>query len=170
MLAAPKQVTEMAEAHARGRRPRAVPATPPAGPRNVEAVLSIGQMEYVAFRGRAYGVPPLPWRLGQRIAVAHQAALAAAEALRLAPTDGATLARYYDALSRVPPLLWQACRPVGWWWRALAFLRLHRNPFREATEAELIGLTHFFLSRRMRSPDLSLPMGHPLRRKTASMT
>ena len=54
-----KQPAEMEASHRAARRARPA-AQPSPRPRNVEPVLSIGEMTFFQFRGRAYGVPPLP--------------------------------------------------------------------------------------------------------------
>lgn len=124
--------------------------------RNVEPVLSLGEMTYLHFRGRAYGVPPLPWKSGQRMLQVYQTAIANANILatrgdKTAETD------YFKALAVLQTLLWRHCRPVGLGWRLLRLLRLHRNPFRNATEKEILDHTDFFLQLRMKSNVRSSP-------------
>ncbi len=163
----PLQPAEMARRHAaKGTRPAGSKAPkaeirPPV--RNVEPILSIGDTEYFHFRGRAFGVPPLPWRAGQRIAELQARALGAIERLSVKPTDERTRADYYVALAQVPPLLWANCRPTGKWRRFLAnrffrFIRFSRNPFDTASDRELLELLDFFSSRRMKSGVQSRPM------------
>src|SRR3954469_5202742 len=116
----------MLAAHARAERKRrreAPAVSASVATRNVKPILSIGDTEYFHFRGRAFGVPPLPWKAGQRIADLQARALAAIERLSSQPTDQKTRAEYYMALAQVPPILWANSRPTGKWRRLLA------NPF-----------------------------------------
>ncbi len=129
-------------------RPAATRAPIPGAtkPYNVEPLLDLGDTVYFQFRGRAYGIPPLGWRAGQRL---H---LLWVEALEIAsPITKATAPAYYQLIAQLPRLLWANCRPTGWLRRRLWRLGLLRNPFRRATETELVELAAFFLSRRSRS-------------------
>lgn len=114
--------------------------------RNLLAVLDLGNRIYFTFRGRAYGVPPLPWKAG---AAVHAIWTEAQQ--YPTPLTADTLPRYYATLHKLPPLLWAHCRPVGPLLRLCRRLGLLRNPFEAATETELVQLADFFLRCRMRS-------------------
>lgn len=174
----PVQPDEMLRRHAKARaRPAAATKTsaPIDRARNLEPILSLGDLDYVHFRGRAYGVPPLPWKEGQRISNAQARAINAITLLSQKPTDDKTRAEYYKALGQLPDLLWRNCRPTGYFRRAWAnglfrFLRLAANPFDGATDRELLELTDFFSSRRMRSGDQPPTVAMPRRRSATSST
>lgn len=155
MLLAPKQPHEMAAAH-RAAAPR---SAQPRALRNLRPVLELGNTTYVTFRGRAYGVPPLPWRDGQRLMALWIQALQFP-----GPLTAETHPKYYAIIQQLPALLWSLCRPVGLLPRLARRLGLHRNPFRQATEQELAELASLFLQRRMRSsiqlgPSPARPIG-----------
>lgn len=118
--------------------------------RNVEPVLSLNEMTYLHFRGRAYGVPPLPWKAGQRMLQVYTATIARANLLANRG-DKKAETEYFEGLASLQTLLWRHCRPVGWGWRLLRLLGLLRNPFRRATEKEILDHTDFFLQLRMKS-------------------
>lgn len=154
MILAPSQPGEMAAAHRRASRSRAAAASgprPSGRSRNVEPVLSIGQTEFIHFRGRAFGVPPLPWQAGEALTDAHVTAVEAMEVLALNAKDRDALRSYYSALPRIAKLLWRNCRPTGKVRRLLHWLHLSRNPFSRASDGELLEYSDFFLARRMRS-------------------
>lgn len=113
--------------------------------RNVAAVLDLGNVVYYHFRGRAYGVPPLPWQAGQRLLALWLALL---EFHQLTPD---TSPAYYRLLAQLPALLWRYSRPVGRVARLAYALGLYPNPLRRATEGELVNLASFFLPLRTRS-------------------
>lgn len=154
----PKSRSQMDAAHqaARVRRAQRSAAAAPAGSaaaprRNLQPILELGDTTYFQFRGRAYGVPPLPWKAGQRLMDAYLRAIAAAEALGRNPTDAEQRMGYYRALAEISPLLWAHCRVAGWHWQLMRRLRLLRNPFQRASEAQLLEIADFFLQRRMKS-------------------
>lgn len=170
IVIAPTQPAEMLRRHAAAGRKRtaSAAASPVQAPvRNVEPILSLGDVEYFHFRGRAFGVPPLPWKVGQRIAELQARTLNAVNRLSSAPLDEKTRADYYLALAQVPPLLWANCRPTGKWRRFLRSLRLARNPFDGATDRELLELLDFFSSRRMKSGVPAPPMLARPRQRTS---
>jgi len=160
---APAQPAAMDARHAAARarvRARCAAASPavPTGARNLAAVLDLGNAVYFTFRGRAYGVPPLPWAAGAALHALWTQALAYPS-----PLTAETQPAYYALIRQLPPLLWRYTRPVGAWRRLRRRLGLLRNPFRTASERELVELADFFLSRRMTSgvrfrPD-ALPAG-----------
>jgi hypothetical protein len=110
-------------------------------------VLDLGGVVYFTYRGHAYGVPPVSWRLGQTLlAVRHEAQAAAGDGLLLTP-DGS--GAYFRAVRKLADLCWRHCRPASPWQRWAKRLGLARNHFRAATEAEVVAITDFFCSRRM---------------------
>lgn len=139
--------------------------------RNLEPILSLGSVEFLEFRGRAYGVPPVPWKVGQRLNAARVAAIDALEILKVDATDTDATTSYYEAIRKIPALLWANCYPaskIDRIWKRTPFLRyLQRNPFLDASDGELLENADFFLSRRMKSGGLSLvprPTTTPARR------
>lgn len=142
-----------AEALAARRPVSREPVRPPA--RNVAAILTLGDSTYFNFRGRAFGVPPLPWKLGERLLAAYLRAVDAAEAMRHGALRGHAsadrMAEYYAALGEITGMLWKLCRPASKFWRTVRAVGLMRNPFLAATERELLDLADFFLQRRTRS-------------------
>lgn len=128
---------------------------PSARAHNIEPVLSIGQTEFIHFRGRAFGVPPLPWQAGAALTDAHVTAVEAMGILAENGKDRAAIVQYYDGLGRIPGLLWANCFPTGKIARFVKRIpilrRVLRNPFRRASDAELLRYADFFLARRMTS-------------------
>jgi hypothetical protein len=124
--------------------------------RNVKPVLSLGDVRYISFGRRTYAIPPVPFKLGQRVLNTQVTVLAHAKQVAKTGDKEPTLA-YYRELSRLAGLLWLHVRPVGmirrWCWR----LGLMRNPFRLASEAEMRAITDFFLKGRMTSSVRSMP-------------
>lgn len=133
------------------RYARKVEAPPPPPVLNLGTVLDVGTTVFFIFRGRAYGVPPLPWRQGEAILAAKQEAASVGRLL----TDQNT-PTYYRALRRLQDLAWANTRPVGRLRRLAKRLGLHPNPFRAATDQQLVQLADFFLARRMTSAGLRL--------------
>lgn len=115
-------------------------------PHNIETVLDLGNVTFFHFRGRAYGVPPLPWRIGQRLLRPY---LEAKE--RGASLTASTQHDYVRSLHQIAHICWRHCYPASRPLRWLRRLGLMRNPFYQATEEDLIGIANFFLARRMRS-------------------
>jgi hypothetical protein len=149
VLIAPSSRAEMDERHA-SRRPDTAGEAPAAAAtiaerRNVGAVLDLGNLQYYEFRGRAYGVPPVPYKVGQRILGPY---LTLRAITQLTPENSA---RYYAALAELPEPLWAHLRPVGRLRRALRRLGLLRNPLEGATDRDLMELADFFLQCRMKS-------------------
>lgn len=147
---------KMAESWARDQQRAAPPSGPAPQPLpralNLETVLDIGNLIYFTFRGRAYGIPPLAWREGEKILDAWLEARAYGDLER----EG--LEGYFQVIDRLQKLLWANCIPTGPVRRLLHFLHLHANPFRRATEGEVVALALFMLGRRMSGGDL-LQMG-----------
>jgi hypothetical protein len=130
---------------------------PPPAPRNVREVLDLGTTVYVSFRGRAYGVPPLPWREGQRLLAAWN------EAVRMpaliSPTDRSN---YTRVMGDITATLWRNTRPVGLFWRVLKRLGLLRNPFASASDSELAELLGFFLASRTKHTGSVRALNHQM--------
>jgi hypothetical protein len=156
MQAAPTSTAAMAArhrvAHARAARSRPAPAPMR---RNLQPVLTLGDEEFILFRGRAYGVPPVPLKEGEELLEAYLAALHAARAMATAAleqNDAPELrAAYFGAMRRIPALLWALTREPRPILRLLRAWGLRRNPYLDATEAELLELAGFFYARRTRS-------------------
>ena len=137
--ATPREVIEQRWAEKRPPEP----AKPPPAPLNVREVLDLGSLVYFEFRGRPYGVPPLPYRAGQRLVSLWF------EVARMGATISDDNRRAYDrALAQIVRLMWRHTRPVGILMRALRRLGLLRNPFKLASEAEIAELVGFFLRAR----------------------
>lgn len=126
---------------------RALPA-PATVPANMDTVLDLGDTMYRTFRGRAYGVPPVPWRLGARLL---QLRFQAVQASNGGTLTAESLTPFYDTLGQLADLIWSHIRPTGKVRRMLKRLGLLRNPLTDATEAEIVALTDFLLTRRMAS-------------------
>lgn len=125
----------------------APPPDPVSGPSpralNLDTVLDLGNIVFFTFRGRAYGIPPLAWRDGERLLDCWLEAQEIGMQL-----ERNTLRQYYRCIANLQRLLWKNTRPTGPFRRLLRFLHLHRNPFRDATEGELAELAVFLLGRR----------------------
>lgn len=59
--------------------------------------------------------------------------------------------RYVEMLGLIEKILWRNCKPANPVTLLMWRLRLIRNPFRLATEQEVINIADFFLKCRMRS-------------------
>lgn len=118
--------------------------------RNVEPVLSLGSTRYVTFGPRTYRVPPLPYRLGQRTLDLHIKILADAKQVALTG-DRKAMKAFYEKHGQMAKLLWSHIRPLGMFRRVLWRLGLMRNPFKNASEAEMKAIVDFFLEGRMKS-------------------
>lgn len=118
--------------------------------RNVDTVLSLGDVRYMGYRNKAYRVPPVPYKLGQRVLDVQIKALGLArEVVQSGSKDPSD--RFYKVMHELTGLLWQHIRPTGKIKRVLWRLGLLRNPFRVASEAEINQITDFFLKGRMTS-------------------
>lgn len=135
------EITAKREAYYRKRAPAVAPARPKA--QNFDPVLAFGDIEAFLFRGRAYGVPPLPYKAGLELLELWT------EAAELGSNMSHAVAQRYGAIiRRIAALLWKHTRTIGTGRRMLRRLGLVRNPFAEATEAELVDLAARFLARR----------------------
>jgi hypothetical protein len=142
-----------AEVKAARRSASPVPLRPRA--RNLEAIFALDQATFFAFRGRPFGVPPLPWQVGEKLLDLFTRAGDAAARMARGAADGRAdrdaMREYFDAVSALPPIIWANSYPAS---RPLRFLRrlgLMRNPFATATDREIMEIADFFLSRRMKS-------------------
>lgn len=124
--------------------------------KNVEVVLSLGDVRYILFHGRTYRVPPVPFKHGERVLTSHAALVALAREVATTGNKKST-DRFYRQMSFQAKLLWQHIRPAGkvkrFFWR----LGLMYNPFRGASEKEITELTNFFLQCRMTSSVQFMP-------------
>jgi len=146
MLLAPMDRAQMDANHLKRRRALAPARAPSHRIRNVGPVLDLGNTVFFTFRGRAFGVPPVPYQVGRAISAIWTEAVALGAVISEDKTP-----RYYELIASLPPLIWANSYPVGRWRRLRRRLGLFRNPFRKATEAELVDLAGFFRSRRMTS-------------------
>lgn len=167
MILSPAQPSDMLAAH-HGARRRTIAKAPAARLRNVEPILSLGELEFVHFRGRAYGVPPLPWKAGQQLLDARLRAIDATAVLARDPRDPEMRTAYFKALAKISALLWRNCHPTGKVRRFLRRLGLLQNPWANASEWELLEHADFFVSRRMKSGVPARPAS--LTRATSSTT
>lgn len=150
--ASPAAMAARHQAKAKRTRPAAERTPRPA---NVQAVFALGDEEFITFRGRAYGVPPVPLPAGQRLLETYVAAIDAARRMAglasVGETDPELTAEYFAALGKLPGQLWALTREPSRFRRLLRAIGLRPNPFRSANEAELLDLAHFFYRRRTRS-------------------
>ena len=138
----------MVENWRRAMPPPSSNSQPPPRALNLDHILDLGNTVFFTFRGRAYGIPPLAWRQGEKILATW---LEIQEVGATLKRD--TLRPYYRLFHRLQKLLWRNARPTGPVRRLLRFFRLHRNPFLRATEGEIAELAVFMLGRRMRFKD-----------------
>jgi len=103
-------------------------------------------MVYFEFRGRAYGVPPLPWKEGERLLDLYLTVRGfPAELTRDILPD------YYRAIRGMAKVMWRNCRPCGPRARLARRLGLIRNPFLGANDREIADVAVFFLGLRTTS-------------------
>lgn len=118
--------------------------------RNVEQVLSLGSVRYITYRDRTYRIPPVPYKLGQKVLDLYVKILADAKQVALTGQQGPADA-FYKKMDRMATLLWSHIRPVGKIRRMFWRLKLTKNPFRSASEEEMKAITDFFLQGRTTS-------------------
>lgn len=135
------------EEYARHHAPRPGPAPKP---RNVlPTLLTLGAERVAfAFRGVAYELLPVSFDDGLRLVEARAAIDVASHDDRLTPEVARDARR---ALRFVVTLAPRYIRPIRWYRRLAWALRLRRNPYRRATEAEVGQLLGFFLGARTMS-------------------
>jgi len=112
--------------------------------RNGRAVLMLAEPERLYYRGRAYEVRPVPYTAGIRLLEMQERFRAFAEA----PPTAESVREYARLCREATRLFRRLVRPYGV--RRLIW-PLCRNPFRDATEAEIGGLVGFFSMHRTRS-------------------
>jgi hypothetical protein len=135
-----------AAAHAATSPAQRMAEQPRPRPLNVRHVLDLGQLLYFQWRGRCYGVPPLPWRAGAALLDAFLEAQSFGVVI-----DRESAGPYYAALERMARIMWRNSRPTGLVPRVFHRLRLTPNRFQRASEAELVELALFFLGRRTKT-------------------
>lgn len=133
--------------------------------RNVDVVLTLGEMRYITVRHRVYRVAPVPFKLGQQILDLQIRVTTNLTTLAL-QGKAADATDYYRALVTLARIMWPALRPTKRWRRALKGLHLLRNPLMVASEKELLDLTNFFLQCRMTSSVQSTEARPPLTPQT----
>lgn len=114
--------------------------------RNVLPAVALGSSDSFRWRGKSYLVPALSWRAGLALMDARLTAQDCRDVERVEVRK-----RYTQMLGLIEKIIWRNCRPINPVSRLLWRLRLARNPFRLATEQEVIDLADFFLKCRMRS-------------------
>lgn len=118
--------------------------------RNVEAILSLGDVRYISFRGKAYRIPPVPYKLGQQVLDMYTKATGLSrDVARTGSKESADA--YYRAMNQLATLLWRHVRPIGTVRRVFWKFGLMVNPFRDASEKEVTDVADFFLQGRMMS-------------------
>lgn len=139
----PGQVKEAWAGHRRKERDAQAKQPPPPRPRNVRAILDLGTLTYFTFRGRMYGVPPLPWRQGQLLMDAYLELRGFGEEI-----TEKNHKQYYACIARMAKIIWKNTRMVGRFMRTMKKLRLLRNPFERANDNELLEVAVFYLRLR----------------------
>lgn len=157
-----KSRREMDAAHATHRQRFQVHRGTPKPPANIDAVLALGEVEYFQFRGHTYRIAPLSYKAAQRLVALQSEAHSYAER---AHADGPMRAEhwqaqadYFQTIGRVADLLWSLTVPVGWVRRLGKATRILANPFRRATEEEVLQVANFFHARRTKSYVRPQPM------------
>jgi len=120
----------------------------------VEAVLSLGSTRYFTFRGATFACPPVPFKLGQKVLTLYLETTSLAQsAAKGNKQDGI---KYFGRLRELVKVMWPHIRPARRWKRWTKFLHIYRNPFRHASDLEVLDVTNFFLQGRMKSSVQSL--------------
>lgn len=149
-VAARHRASERTPTRPRQQPTRAVPASPAPKQRNVEQVLSLGAVRFFTFRGRTYRIPPVPYKLGQKVLHLHTDILADARLVAMTGERKSADA-FYRKMDRLAKVLWTHIRPLGKMRRFFWRMGLMTNPFRGASEEEIREITDFFLQGRMTS-------------------
>lgn len=118
--------------------------------RNIVPVLTLDEATYITFNRRLYKIPPIPFKLGQRLLDLHVSVVTEMKALALYGKAADTKS-YYKHLAILSRLMWSHMIPVPRWRRVLRRCWMLRNPLRRASEQDLLRLTDFFLKCRMKS-------------------
>lgn len=139
------------DARHRAAKPKTSPRElRPAEQRNVEAVLAIGSVRYFTYRNHLFAIPPVPFKLGQKVMSLYIRTLADTKEVIRTGNEEATKS-YYRQLESLSRALWSHVKPTGHVRRSLKWMRISRNVFRDASEKELLDITNFFLKGRMMS-------------------
>ncbi len=120
---------------------------PPANGRPALQVLGADQLR-IPYRGRVYDLGHVSFEDGIRLVEARVAIMAIREEEDPTPEN---ISAYRRAMRVIVAMAPRYMVPVGRLRRLFWRLRLRRNPFRKATEAEVGQLLGFFLTSRMRS-------------------
>ena len=123
------------------------PGAPPANARATLHLLVQGDVIRIPYRGRVYELGHVSFEDGIRLVEAR----AAIVALEDVEPDEENTAAYLGALRTVVALAPRYLLPMNRLRRLFWRLRLRRNPFRSATDAEVGHLLGFFLGCRTRS-------------------
>lgn len=128
--------------------------------RNVEAVLALGSTRYFTFHNRVYAIPPVPFQLGQRVLTLYMETTELAQSAAQGNKHDALL--YFARLKMLVKVMWPHIRMVPRWKRIMKFFGLYRNPFRNASDLEVLDVVNFFLQGRMKSSvqPLDQPVPH----------
>jgi hypothetical protein len=148
------RVTPVDRDEVRRRWRSATPAPAPQRPKipqNLRSVIELGDTVYIHFRGRQYGVPPVPYAEGQRVLDAYLRAKDCGEEL-----SSEKLPQYRQAIEDLARLLPKLLRSGGSPIRRALFRIGFFNPIREATEADILALAGFLLGLRMKSSGIVL--------------
>jgi hypothetical protein len=105
-----------------------------------------------------YGVPPLPWREGERLLDAYLELQGFGEQL-----TKKNLRQYYACINRLSKIIWANTRMVGRVWRLAKRVRLLRNPFERANDNELLEVALFYLGLRTKRTGAFRPEAEPQR-------
>lgn len=123
----------------------------PAAPRsvaNTDSVLSLGTDTRFVYRLRPYMTLPVTFRLGAELQKLRIAMIATSALME----DSESAVDEYAAYSQqVVELIWRVSIPATPIPALKKKLRLARNPFRDATDGEVMHLINFFLNLRMMS-------------------
>jgi hypothetical protein len=107
---------------------------------NMEAVEALVGVRSFGFRGVVYEVPPIPATVGMRLQLLSAR-------LHRAQEDKAPPEVFAPIWEEAATLAARCVRPKGW--RRLFWRLRRRNPFRDATEGDLVDLLAFCLACRM---------------------
>jgi len=121
---------------------------PPRVPKQANSGYSfeLGGAVHFVFRGRTYRVNPLPWKEGQRLSDLYDRIQRASEEVAEGSKE-----EYRAALEQLPRFIWRNVQSSSPILRILRRVGVVRNPFKTASEGELISLLYFLSSCRMRS-------------------
>ncbi len=97
---------EVAKRH-RAKTPVALPRQEARSPqvKNVEQVLSLGDVRYITYRNQVYRIPSVPFKMGQRVLDSQIRVLAHAKQVAMTGNPDAMDA-FYKEMSKLVDLLW----------------------------------------------------------------